>query len=106
MTDFLPLSSNPTSTPVLLIDTRCSYIDLQESAEQRLSAVRGLLRSLAVMNITLADASDLRYLSEAAHLLTEDACDLIKAAHQAAMREMSLSANGDACAARSQSGEV
>ncbi|WP_052493768.1 MULTISPECIES: hypothetical protein [Pseudomonas] len=89
MTDLMPLSSNPGSAPVLLIDTSRSYIDLQESAEQRLSAVRGLLQSLALMNITLADANDLRYLSEAAYLLTEDAYDLAKAAHHAALREAS-----------------
>ncbi|KIP97909.1 hypothetical protein RU08_17370 [Pseudomonas fulva] len=71
----------------MLIDTSRSYIDLQESAEQRLGAVRGLLQSLALMNITLADAKDLRYLCEAAYLLTEDAYDLARAAHHAAMRE-------------------
>ncbi|KIP96621.1 MULTISPECIES: hypothetical protein [Pseudomonas] len=88
MPDLIPLSSNPSSTPVLLVDTSRSYIDLQECAEQRLNAVRGLLYSLAVMNVTLADASDLRNISEVAHLLTEDACDLARAAHQAAMREL------------------
>ncbi|KIQ03334.1 hypothetical protein RU08_06415 [Pseudomonas fulva] len=87
MTDFIPLSSNPTTTPVLLIDTSHSYIDLHESAQQRLSAVRGLLHSLAAMTIAHADATDVQNISAAAHLLTEDACDLVKAAHKAAMRE-------------------
>ncbi|MCW2290115.1 MULTISPECIES: hypothetical protein [Pseudomonas] len=88
MTDLLPLSSNPTTTPVLLIDTNNSYLDLQESATQRLNAVRGLLHSLAAMKITQADAIDVQNLSEAAYLLTEDACDLVRAAHKAAMREV------------------
>lgn len=88
MTDLLPLSSNPTTTPVLLIDTSCPYLDLQECATQRLKAVRGLLHSLCAMSITEADAIDVQNLSEAAYLLTEEACDLVRAAHKAAMREV------------------
>ncbi|CAH0287328.1 hypothetical protein SRABI70_03944 [Pseudomonas sp. Bi70] len=87
MTDLAPLTSNPASAGVLLIDTSRPYLDLQESAEQRLSALQGLLHSFAAMNITLADAKDVRNLSEAASLLAEDALDLLKAARKAAMRE-------------------
>ncbi|KIP97318.1 MULTISPECIES: hypothetical protein [Pseudomonas] len=90
MTDFLPLSSNPTTTPVLLIDSRCSYADLHESAQQRFRAVCGLLHSLAAMSITQADGLDIQHISEAAYLLAEDGCDLARAAHQAAMREKRL----------------
>ena len=87
MTDFIPLSSNPTNAAVLLVDTSHRYLDLQECAEQRLSALQGLLHSLAAMNIGLADAKDICNLSEAASLLAEDALDLLKAARTAAMRE-------------------
>ncbi len=90
MTDPLPLSSNPTTTAVMLIDSNCSYMDLQESVEQRLRAVRGLLHSLAAMSITQADGLDIQHISEAAYLLAEDGCDLARAAHQAAMREKRL----------------
>ncbi|MCW2291799.1 MULTISPECIES: hypothetical protein [Pseudomonas] len=87
MTNLLPLSSNPTTTAVMLIDSNCSYMDLQESVEQRLRAVRGLLHSLAAMNITQADALDVQHISEAAYLLSADAWDLVRAAHKAAVRE-------------------
>lgn len=87
MNELLSLSSNPSSRPVLLLDASRPYLDLQDSAEQRLSAVRGLMLSLTCMNIGLADAKDVQNLVEAAYLLLEDASDLFKAARTAAVRE-------------------
>ncbi|WP_177429672.1 hypothetical protein [Pseudomonas sp. YY-1] len=88
MTDFFPLTSNPTkNNPVLLIAADGSYLDLQECAEQRLSAVRGLMHSLSCMKLEHAGAQDLSNVAEAAALLLDDAHDLFKAAGAAAKRE-------------------
>ena len=88
MTDLRPLTSNPTkNSPVLLIATGRSYLDLQECAEQRLSAVRGLMHSLSCMKLDHASAQDLSNVAEAAALLLDDANDLFKAAGAAAKRE-------------------
>jgi hypothetical protein len=87
MTNFIPLTGNTGTTPVLLLDGGCSYIDLQECAESRLYAARGLLRSLASLELTDANERDLQHFANAAHMLLEDACDLIAAARRAARRE-------------------
>lgn len=87
MSDLRPLSSNPSTTPVLLIDAEQPYLLLQDSVEQRLSAARGLVYSLTCMSIAKADASDVSNVVEAAYLLIEDASDLMKAARAAAIRE-------------------
>ena len=87
MTDLLPLTSNPSDSPVILIDKSQRFLDLQECADQRLSAARGLMHSLACMNIGLAAAKDLTNVAEAVCLLLEDASDLYKAAGEAAKRE-------------------
>lgn len=87
MSEFLPLSSNPSTTPVMLIDASQSYSLLQESVEQRLSAARGLVYSLTCMSLSNANANDVSNVAEAAYLLIEDASDLMKAARTAAMRE-------------------
>lgn len=87
MANLAPLTTSPTNTPVLLVDTDASYLDLQECAEQRLHAAKGLLSSLASITITTAHADELSKFADAAHLLLEDASDLFKAAHRAAKRE-------------------
>ncbi len=89
-TDFLnliPLTANAGTTPVLLLDGACSYLDLQECADLRLNAARGLLHSLATMAPGQADERDLVHFAEAAQLLLTDACDLLAAARKAAHRE-------------------
>lgn len=87
MDKLLPLTTNPTQTPVLLVDTNAPYRDLQECAEQRLSVAKGLLSSLASIKMTAAHADELGKFADAAYLLLEDASDLFKAAHNAAKRE-------------------
>ncbi|MFZ6045681.1 hypothetical protein ACFW0H_06105 [Pseudomonas sp. CR3202] len=87
MTKLVPLTSNATNAPVLLIDASRPYLELQESAEQRLSTARNLLWSLSTMVITHADGRDVNHLADAAYLLVEDASDLLQAARQAALRE-------------------
>jgi hypothetical protein len=46
-----------------------------------------LLRSLASLELTDANERDLQHFANAAHMLLEDACDLIAAARRAARRE-------------------
>ncbi|MDH4557821.1 hypothetical protein E8F11_22060 [Pseudomonas sp. BN417] len=89
-TDFsnlIPLTGNAGTTPVLLLDGSCAYIDLQECADMRLNAARGLLHSLATMAPGQADERDLVHFADAAQLLLADACDLLAAARKAARRE-------------------
>ncbi|MGV8887080.1 MAG: hypothetical protein ACOH2P_03235 [Pseudomonas sp.] len=87
MANFVPLTTNPTDTPVLLVNTSAPYRDLHQCAEQRLSVAKGLLSSLASITITTAHAEELSKFADAAYLLLEDASDLFKAAHSAAKRE-------------------
>ncbi|MFP3851251.1 hypothetical protein [Pseudomonas sp. W5-01] len=87
MVNLSPLTTNPSETPVLLVDTSAPYRDLQECAEQRLSVAKGLVSSLASIKMTTAHAEELSKFADAAYLLLEDASDLFKAAHHAAKRE-------------------
>lgn len=87
MSNLIALTTNPSKTAVMLLDASQPYIDLQECAEQRLSAAKGLLYSLACITISHADAKDVNNLADAAYLLLEDANDLFKAARHAALRE-------------------
>ncbi|MES2820125.1 MAG: hypothetical protein V4812_14195 [Pseudomonadota bacterium] len=86
MSNYIALTSNPNPHPVLVLDASASFSDLQESAQQRLSAAKGLLLSLACMSITHASTNDLNNVADAAYLLLEDASDLFKAAGTAAVR--------------------
>ena len=87
MNKLIPLTTNPSHAPVLLIDTNASYIDIQEYAEQRLCAAKGLLFSLSCMSISRADAKDVSGIADAAYLLLADASDLFNAARKAAVAE-------------------
>ncbi|MCY1465259.1 hypothetical protein D9M71_833810 [compost metagenome] len=84
---FIPLSENAIQAPVLLLDTGASYADLQDCAEQRLHAAKGLLLSVTRMQIEIAESRDLVCLANAAHLLLSDASDLFAAARKAALRK-------------------
>ncbi|GAC1034395.1 hypothetical protein thsps21_52240 [Pseudomonas sp. No.21] len=85
----VPLTANAGNTPVLLLDGSQPYIELQDCAEMRLSAARGLMRGLASLSPRQADDLDLDLVGmvHAAHVLLTDACDLVAAAHLAARRE-------------------
>lgn len=87
LSDLIPLTGNAGATPVLLLDGSCSYMDLQDCADLRLNAARGLLHSLATMAPGQADERDLVHFADAAQLLLTDACDLLAAARKAAQRE-------------------
>jgi hypothetical protein len=80
MNTLIPLTNNPSNTPVLLIDSTASYLDLEACADRRLSAAKGLLDSLAHMKLTDVEPKDLHHMADAAYLLLEDASDLFQAA--------------------------
>jgi len=84
MSTFIPLTNTPSETAVLLIDSAASYLDLEACADQRLSAAKGLLYSLAHMSFTDVEPKDLHNLADAAYLLLEDASELFQAARKAA----------------------
>lgn len=86
MSNFVPLTTNIASHPVLLIDADSAYQDLQEFAEHRLAIAKGLLHSLSCMKLEQASGQDLNNMAEAAHLLVAEACDLFKAARRAQCR--------------------
>lgn len=85
--DFTPLSSNPTGTPVLLIDSSRPFADLYECASQRLRAADGLMHSMACLNLELADGRDVQAIVETTSLLLRDGIDILAAANVAARRE-------------------
>ncbi|WP_052659152.1 hypothetical protein [Pseudomonas sp. LFM046] len=85
--ELIPLTGNARRTPVLLLDGSCSSLDLQECADLRLNAARGLLQSLASIEPGYADERDLVHFAQAAELLLTDACDLLLAARTAMRRE-------------------
>ncbi|AOE84646.1 hypothetical protein [Pseudomonas sp. TCU-HL1] len=87
MTKLVPLTTNATDAPVLLIDANRPYLELQEAAEQRLSTARDLLWSLSSMVITHADGKDVSRVADAAYVLLEDASDLFQAARKASLRD-------------------
>ena len=80
MNKLIPLTNNPSKTPVLLIDSTASYLDLEACADRRLNAAKGLLDSLAHMSFTNVEPKDLHNFTDAAYLLLEDANDLLQAA--------------------------
>ena len=78
MNKLIPLTNNPSKTPVLLIDSEASHRDLEACADQRLNAAKGLLDSLAHMSFTNVEPKDLHNFTDAAYLLLEDASDLYR----------------------------
>lgn len=83
----IPLTANAGITPVLLLDGNRACVELQDCADMRLNAARGLLHSLASMTPGDVDGRDLMHIADAAQLLLTDACDLVAAARKAARRE-------------------
>ncbi|MDH4873587.1 hypothetical protein [Pseudomonas sp. BN515] len=85
----IPLTGNAGKAPVLLLDGNCSYNDLQDCADMRLSAAKDMLRSLSLLDSSEADGRDLQNFAHAAAVLLEDASDLLAAARQAVRRGLS-----------------
>ena len=79
MTDFIPLHSNLTPTPVFHLDRNAPAMDLHGGAVQRIKASRDLLHSLNCLSLKGVDERDLNHFVNAAHLLLQDGCDALDA---------------------------
>ncbi|PYY84521.1 hypothetical protein DNK59_18005 [Pseudomonas sp. TKO26] len=79
MTDFIPLQSNLTTTPVFHLDRSAPAADLHGGAVQRIKASRDLLHSLNCLSLKGVDERDLNHFVNAAHLLLQDGCDALDA---------------------------
>lgn len=86
MTDFIPSSSNCTSTPVLYIDTTAPLPDLFQFADTRVRAVRDMLKSLACMGYRSLDDEDLGSFATGCYLLLETGCDALSLCEQRLQR--------------------
>ncbi|NWA29008.1 hypothetical protein HX866_29390 [Pseudomonas gingeri] len=79
MTNFHPLQSNLTQTPVLYLRLDVPVRDLYEFAIQRLKAARDLSQSLTCMSIGNTCDRDLQHFAAGAYLLLQDGCDALDA---------------------------
>ncbi|UUQ66932.1 hypothetical protein NLK61_09920 [Pseudomonas fuscovaginae UPB0736] len=79
MTNFRPLESNLTETPVIYLRLDAPIRDLHEFAAQRIKAARDLAHSLTCMSIGNTCDRDLYHFAGAAYLLLQDGCDALDA---------------------------
>lgn len=79
MSEFTPLQSNLTSTPVLYLNPAAPPADLYGCAVQRIKATRDLMHSLNCLSIKGVADQDLSHVANAAHLLLQDGCDVLDA---------------------------
>ncbi|MVV47145.1 hypothetical protein EJA72_02605 [Pseudomonas sp. PB120] len=82
---YLPLQTNLTDSPPLIIDTEANPQDILEAALQRIRASSELLRTLHCQSVEQADIEDIPHITHALYLLTQDGCDLLKVAQQRMM---------------------
>ncbi|MCU7648908.1 hypothetical protein [Pseudomonas piscis] len=75
MTDFIPLQSNLTPTPIYHLDRNAPAADLHGGALQRIKASRDLLHSLDCLRLEGINERDLQHFVQVAHLLLQDGCD-------------------------------
>ncbi|MGE8067238.1 hypothetical protein [Pseudomonas sp. NPDC089569] len=79
---YLPLHTNLTDSPPLIIDTQANPQDILEAALQRIRASSELLRTLHCQSFQDGDVEDIPHITHALYLLTQDGCDLLKVAQQ------------------------
>ena len=79
---YLPLHTNLTDSPPLIIDTEANPQDILEAALQRIRASSELLRTLHCQSFDQGDLEDIPHITHALYLLTQDGCDLLKVAQQ------------------------
>ena len=79
---YLPLQTNLTDSPPLIIDTEANPQDTLECAVQRLRASADLLKTLYCLSFKQADVEDIPHITHALYLLTQDGCDLLQVAQQ------------------------
>lgn len=87
MSQLTPLTYQLGDEPALVIDEACSAEALQDNAEARLEAARGMLETIASLEVaTHLHRHDLANVAQAAQILAADAADLYRAAHTAGKR--------------------
>jgi len=79
MTQYRPLQSNLTQTPVLYLNLDAPVEDLHAFAVQRIKAARDLNHSLTCMSISNTCDRDVYHFAGAAYLLLQDGCDALDA---------------------------
>ncbi|VVO64378.1 hypothetical protein [Pseudomonas fluorescens] len=82
---YLPLQTNLTDSPPLIIDTEANPQDILEAAMQRIRASSDLLKTLHCICFKHADVEDIPHITHALYLLTQDGCDLMQVAQQRMM---------------------
>lgn len=92
MSELIPLSSTPTDTPVLLINTSAPLVDILACADQRIRAIKKLMTTLSCMTACTADESDLFQIADMASLLLADGCSLLSVAQKKAMTDAQMMA--------------
>lgn len=84
MSQFTPLTYQLGDEPALVIDETCSAEALHDNAEARLEAARGMLETIASLEVaTQLHRHDLANVAQAAQILAADASDLYRAARTA-----------------------
>ncbi|MGF6205844.1 hypothetical protein [Pseudomonas frederiksbergensis] len=82
---YLPLQTNLTDSPPLIIDTEVNPQDILEAALQRIRASSDLLKTLHCTCFKHGDVEDIPHITHALYLLSQDGCDLLKVAQQRMM---------------------
>ncbi|VVQ04342.1 hypothetical protein [Pseudomonas fluorescens] len=82
---YLPLQTNLTDSPPLIIDTEANPQDILEAAMQRIRPSSDLLKTLHCICFNHADVEDIPHITHALYLLTQDGCDLMQVAQQRMM---------------------
>jgi hypothetical protein len=82
---YLPLQTNLTDSPSLIIDTNANPQDILEAALQRIRASSDLLKTLHCTCFKHGDVEDIPHITHALYLLNQDGCDLLKVAQQRMM---------------------
>ena len=82
---YLPLNTNLTDSPALIIDTEANPQDILEAALQRIRASSDLLKTLHCVCFKHGDVEDIPHITHALFLLTQDGCDLLQVAQQRMM---------------------
>ncbi|WP_046080016.1 hypothetical protein [Halomonas sp. HG01] len=82
MPQLSPMTYQLGEEPALVIDEACSADALYDNAEARLEAARGMLETIASLQVaTSLQHHDLANVAQAAQILAADAADLFRASH-------------------------
>lgn len=81
MSQHIPLTYQIGDESVLLIDEACSHEALHDNAEARLEAARGMLETIANLEVvTRLHPAEMAHVAQAAQILAADAADLYRSA--------------------------